>query len=290
MRAVREYAYAKVNLFLDCRRVREDGFHGVESVMHAVGLHDELTVTLGTGSGISLECQGGGYLPTDSRNLAYRAAELMLDRLGISGSVKITLKKNIPVSAGLAGGSTDAAAVLRALNRLLGRPMSRSGLLSLGAELGSDVPFCILGGTAFCEGRGEVVTPLPDLSLNFVVAKADERVCTKEAYALLDSHYNNFEDGSSPDSPVLRDGLLRFIRGGDAPGALFNVFEDAILPTVGGARTIKEKMLSLGAKYAMLSGSGPSVFGIFDTEQMAKAAEREISRMGFFASACKSAT
>ncbi len=290
MLSVTEPAFAKINLFLDVGRAREDGFHTVKSVMHAVSLCDEVTVTLDKNkSGILVKCLGDTRLPTDSRNLAFRAAELMLGRLGISVGVQITLKKNIPVSAGLAGGSTDAAATLRALNRLLARPMSRSALSTLGAELGSDVPFCLCGTTAMCEGRGEIVTPLPHKSFNLVVAKTSDTVSTKAAYALLDVYYDGFKSGSLPDAKQYLDELISYIKGGAMPERLYNAFEPAILPTLPRTAALRERIASLGARYCLMSGSGPSVFGIFDTEQGAAECARALCREGIFATACKSA-
>ncbi len=288
MLAVKEYAYAKINLFLGVRQAREDGFHELSSIMHATGLCDELTVSYDkSGSGIRLRIVGDAHLPCDGRNIACAAAELFMTTLGISGGVSITIKKNIPIAAGLAGGSADAAATLRALNRLLSRPLTQRALCDMGAVLGSDVPFCIVGGTALCEGRGERVTPLRHGSYYLVIAKSDERVSTKEAYARLDEYYMAHDEGDAGDTALAT--LLDEVKAGKAPSVLYNSFEAPILPTVPEAMRIKRTLYDCGARLALMSGSGPSVFGIFDTQSAASAAASALLSEGFFAVSCVSA-
>ena len=158
MTVVKEKAYAKINLYLDVVARRDDGFHDIRTVMHSVTLSDDVTVILDRrdkGTGLRMLVDGNRRLPRDSRNIAYEAARLFLERAAIDASIIIKLKKRIPVAAGLAGGSSDAAAVLRAMNKLFKRPLSDRALLEIAAGLGSDVPYCLLGGTALCEGRGE---------------------------------------------------------------------------------------------------------------------------------------
>ncbi len=284
MASVKEYAYAKVNLYLDVLAKREDGFHDVKTVMHTVSLSDEVTVTVkpGSTSRVTLFVVGHPKLPTDSRNLAVRAAELFLSSTLISAEVHIRLVKNIPVAAGLAGGSTDAAAVLRALNKAFRKPLTEKRLLALASELGSDVPYCLLGGTALCYGRGEIIERLPEkLRLNVVVAVADEYVSTPTAYAELDRIYADFTEPRSDDHDTAFDTVIRAAHTGSlADVKLFNVFEKAILPICSKAELIKNKMLELGASHALMSGSGPSVYGIFTDEASSRAAENYLREQG----------
>ena len=287
MRSIKEFAHAKINLYLSVTSKREDGFHGVDTVMHTVSLCDELTITL-AGNGkraVRLLVDGGKWLPTDGKNIAYAAAMLFMERAGINSEIHIKLVKRIPVAAGLAGGSADAAAVLRGMNRLFNRPLTEKVLLSLAAELGSDVPYCLLGGTALCTGRGEKITRLPDnLTLYTVIAVAGEHVSTPAAYAALDTLYSDF-DGSVPvDSGNSLSQLLDSVNNGVlAVDRLYNIFEGAVLPTCPGATAVKARLLDLGASYVMMSGSGPSVFALFDTKEEARAAAKDLSSDGITA-------
>ncbi|MBR2930967.1 MAG: 4-(cytidine 5'-diphospho)-2-C-methyl-D-erythritol kinase [Clostridia bacterium] len=285
MKAVKEQAYAKINLHLECRARREDGFHDIRTVMYSLSLADEITVTLHSTDkkSIRLTLGEGVRLPQDRRNLVYLAAELFLERMAIRADISIKLEKHIPVAAGLGGGSADAAATLRALNRLFGRPSTERMLLSMAAELGSDVPFCLLGGAALCEGRGERITRLSTAArLHTVVAVSDEHISTPAAYAALDAAYSDF-DGSVPfikDEEYGR--LMAYLSGeGELPHGLYNVFESVILPTCPGASAIRSQLFSLGAKAALMSGSGPSVFGIFESEAEALAARDALISSGY---------
>ena len=276
MVSVKEYAYAKVNLYLDVISKREDGFHSIKTVMHTVSLYDEVTVTVkpSHATRVTLTVEGHPKLPTDSRNLAVRAAELFLSSTLITAEVHIRLVKNIPVAAGLAGGSSDAAAVLRALNKAFKRPLAEKRLLQLAAELGSDVPYCVMGGTALCLGRGEIIERLPGkLQLNVVVAVADEYVSTPTAYAELDRIYGDFKEPRQDDSAASFGAILDSASiGAMSEAELFNIFENAILPICPKAENIKSTMLELGATHSLMSGSGPSVFGIFPSEASMNAA------------------
>ena len=276
MVSVKEYAYAKVNLYLDVISKRDDGFHAIRTVMHTVSLSDEVTVFVkpSSSSRVTLTVEGHPKLPTDSRNLALRAAELFLSSTLIKAEVHIRLVKNIPVAAGLAGGSSDAAAVLRALNKAFKRPLAEKRLLQLAAELGSDVPYCVLGGTALCLGRGEIIERLPEkLRLNVVVAVADEYVSTPTAYAELDRIYSDFKEPRTDAFSSSLDAILDSVSTGImSDEKLFNIFENAILPICSKAECIKAKMLELGATHSLMSGSGPSVFGIFPDEASMNAA------------------
>lgn len=284
MISIKEYAYAKINLYLDVLSKREDGFHDIKTVMHTVSLADEVTVTVRPSSKPSVRLTVVGYskLPTDSRNLAVKAAELFLQTTLICAEVNIRLLKRIPVSAGLAGGSTDAAAVLRALNKAFRRPLAEKRLLAISAELGSDVPYCLLGGTALCAGRGERIERLHEnLRLNIVVAVADEHVSTPMAYAELDRIYSDFKVDRHDDSASCHDAILASVKTGALPeNKLFNIFENVILPICFGAESIKKKMIELGATHSLMSGSGPSVFGIFRDKVSAESARDALIKSG----------
>ena len=292
MTAFKEKAYAKINLHLDVVSKREDGFHDIKTVMHSVSLYDAITVAVAPAREISIKLfvEGPGFLPTDSKNLAYRAASLFLERLGVGSDVKIKLVKKIPVSAGLAGGSSDAAAVLRALNRLYKRPFTTKALMKMGAELGSDVPYCIVGKTALCEGRGERVTKIDcSPSLNVVIAGSDERVSTPEAYGLLDREYNDFSDYNSDKNASLLEALILDLKEDrSVKEHLFNVFESSVLKRCPKSDKLKEMLVSLGAEASMMSGSGPAVFGIFKSEQEAKSAKEKLVELGYRAYYAKS--
>ena len=292
MTSVKEIAYAKINLHLDVLDRREDGFHSVRTVMQTVTLADEITVSVKPSRKreISLSLVGGGKLPTDSRNLAYKAAEMFLDATLIDASVDIRLNKRIPVAAGLAGGSSDAAATLRALNRLYKKPLSEKRLLSIAAGLGSDVPFCLLGGTALCLGRGEIIERLPSgLDLQLVVAIADEHVSTPVAYSRLDELYGNFAVSRNDDADEIFASLMASIDKRELETEkLFNIFENAVLPICSGAEDIKRRMIELGATHALMSGSGPSVFAIFENAQKAELAAEALKNAGYRAYTARS--
>lgn len=281
MNTVKELANAKINLYLDVVGRREDGFHDIKTVMHSVSLSDVLRISLVSHSTrsvrLSLVCDGV-HLPTDSKNLAVSAAELFLSRASINASVNIELVKNIPIAAGLAGGSSDAAAVLRGMNRLFGRVFTTDMLLKLALEIGSDVPYCLLGKTALCEGRGEIITKLPEPNpLHLVIAIGDERVSTPTAYKALDVMYSNFT------KPRDEGRYLRFasaLQKGSLSGS-YNIFEDVVLSECKKAEYLKERFLSLGAVSSLMSGSGPSVFGVFSDESSAKGVESLLRDEGF---------
>lgn len=271
MNAVKEFANAKINLFLDVTAIREDSFHEIKTVMHTVSLADEITViaTPSKKTEIKMFLFGDTRFPGDERNLAYRAAALFLDLAKISANIEIRLKKNIPIAAGLAGGSTDAAATLRAMNKLFGRVFSNSALLKMASELGSDVPYCLFGKTALCEGRGEIITRLnKSPSLNVLILNSGEYVKTPEAYSNLDKRYSDFGGERGQKAEALLSRQLESINSGSFDErTLYNIFEDAVLPLCPIATSLKERLLSLGAKGALMSGSGSSVFGIFEKEE-----------------------
>ena len=276
MRAVKEKANAKINLFLDVIALRDDGFHDIKTVMHSVSLCDEITVSYmpSAVTKIKMQLAGNRYLPIDEKNLAVRAARLYLEMAHKTALIEIKLDKRIPVAAGLAGGSSDAAATLRAMNRLFGKLFTERALFKMAAKLGSDVPYCLYGKTALCEGRGEIITKLPDtVRLNAVIAIANERVSTPTAYGSLDEMYSSFDGSISSLGDCYYAELLKSLESGSfANNALFNIFEGAVLPMCPKAAGIKKRMYELGATAALMSGSGPSVFGIFENEAKAKVA------------------
>ena len=284
MRAVRESAYAKINLHLDVISRRPDGFHDIKTVMHSVSLCDEVTVTASSApvTSVRMSVKGAKFLPTDEKNLAVRAAVLYLKSAGLTASIDIKLDKKIPVSAGLAGGSSDAAATLRAMNKLFGRIFSDKALYRMAAELGSDVPFCLYGKTALCEGRGEILTKLPDsLKLHFVIATAGEYVSTPAAYGELDKLYSDFDGSVSGNAQMAYESLMSSFESGTlTQSALYNIFEDAVLPNCPRAAKLKHLMSEMGAIATLMSGSGPSVYGVFSDEISASAAAEKLKKDG----------
>lgn len=266
-------APAKINLFLDVTGRRADGYHTLTGIMQSVSLCDSITLSLSYAAEdrIQLTCSDPA-LPTDRGNLAFRAAELFLARVRMDTaippvSVAIHIDKRIPYPAGLAGGSTDAAAVLRGLNHLSGAPLTVSQLESLGGRLGADVPFCVRGGTCITDGIGDLLTPCPALpDCDILVACAGEGVSTPEAYRALDAACGQFESGAyTPHTALLRAQLNALSAGAlaDIGACSFNLFESVILPQHSLAGTLLARLRASGALCARMSGSGPSVFGLF---------------------------
>ena len=256
--------------------LRDDGFHEIKTVMHSVMFGDEVTITVSPApqTTVKLNIIGNKFLPTDNKNLAVRAANLFLERIGLTADVSITLAKRIPVAAGLAGGSSDAAAVLRGMNKIYSRFFTVQALSEIAAELGSDVAYCLYGKTALCEGRGEKITKLAvSISESFVIAMANERVSTPQAYKALDEYYNAFDGSVETGGAQNYDELISaLLKGQISQNGVFNAFEAPIMKNCKGAAEIKKKMYELGAKCAAMSGSGPAVFGVFDSFEAAKEA------------------
>ncbi len=284
MNAVKEFAYAKINLYLDITEKRDDGFHELKTVMHTVSLADEITVCAEQTKGspqVRLTVRGADFLPTDSRNLAVRAAELFLTRLGICASVNIKLDKRIPVASGLAGGSSDAAAVLRALNRIFGKPFTDRAMLSMAGELGSDVPYCLIGRTALCTGRGEIMTRLPDpADCRFLIVRIPDHISTPAAYAALDGMYGDFKKPYEPPCSAERF-VASLMNGTLNVDEMYNIFESAVLPIVPSAQRALCLLNEFGAKRAMMSGSGPTVFGVFTDAESQDRAKRLMAEQGY---------
>ncbi len=273
MRAVKEKANAKINLYLDVIGKRDDGFHDIKTIMHSISLADEITVMYSPSDvqNIRISIKGNNFLPTDDKNLAYRAAKLYLDTADKNANIDIRLDKHIPIAAGLAGGSSDAAATLRAMNKIFNKMFSEKALFKMAEKLGSDVPYCLYGKTALCEGRGEIITKLPDvLKLNIVVAIANEHVSTPAAYSVLDSMYSSFDGSVETGGEKHFESLMQsLVNGKLCYNSIYNIFESAVLPKRPGANAIKNKLLEFGAQAALMSGSGPSIFGLFEDERTA---------------------
>ena len=279
-RTVKEMAYAKINLYLDVVSRRDDGFHEIESIMQSISLADELTFTLTPKKerSVKLEILGNDDLKNDESNLVLRAVRAYEGHQPINGRLEIVLKKQIPTEAGLGGGSADAAATLRALNRLADEPLDDIELYNMACELGSDVPFCLRGGTHICRGRGELLSPMCELkNLDLVIVNSGERVSTLGAYGELDRLYDSFKSERADDS---RKAAFESIKAGKCD-KLYNLFEEAVLPTCPLAKSAKDRILSLGASAALMSGSGATVFGLFENEQVAKNASDELKALGF---------
>ena len=266
METLKLNAYAKINLGLDVIGRLPNGYHEVKMIMQSVGICDELAFEKQP-SGITVTTDSGD-LPTDENNLIYRAAKLLLDTCAVKEGVRIHLTKRIPIAAGMAGGSTDAAATLKAVNQLFRFGKTKEELMELGVKIGADVPYCILGGTALAEGIGERLTPLPPMpNCHLLVAKPDINVSTKYVYTTLDAAPILFH----PDI----DGMTAAIFAGDLTGItakLGNVLETVTVPAHPIISKIKEKFLELGSDGVLMSGSGPTVFGIFSDKTAAEKA------------------
>ena len=261
-------AYAKLNLTLDVVGRRPDGYHDLRMVMQSVSLCDELTVETQPGEGVRVQTNLS-YLPGDRRNLAAVAAARFFEAAGGTRAVRIDIRKAIPVCAGMAGGSSDAAAVLRALNELTGAGLTGAELASIGEKIGSDVPYCVLGGTGLVEGRGErltAVSPLPPCHI--VVCKPPFPISTPELFGALCLR----KIRRRPDT----EGVLAALKAGDLTGVarrMYNVFEDVLtLRQERAVQEIKQTLIAQGALGACMSGTGPAVFGLFRTRDAAEKA------------------
>lgn len=273
MDQIKRKAYGKINLGLDVLRRRPDGYHDVKMIMQMVSVYDELIFEKVAGNEIKI-VTNKSELPLDENNLIYKAAKLILERLNSNQGLIITLEKNIPIAAGMAGGSTDAAATLLGLNELLEGNISLDELLSMGVKIGADVPYCILQGTALSEGIGEVLTPLPaPPACALLIGKPDISVSTKYVYENL--HVDALE--KHPDI----DGMRKAIEEQDLEGItsrMENVLETVTVlkyPIIG---QIKQIMIGEGAINALMSGSGPTVFGVFASKEQAEKAKKALEQ------------
>ena len=266
-------ALAKINLGLDVLRRREDGYHEVKMIMQTIGLHDDLEIRKTKTPGIQVKTNLY-YLPTNENNLVYNAAKLLMDEFQIQDGVSIQLKKRIPVAAGMAGGSSDGAAVLWGINQMYGLGLSMQALMERGVRLGADVPYCIQRGTALAEGIGEKLSVLPPMpKCTILIAKPGISVSTKFVYENL--HANDLKPEQHPDV----DSMIEAMRQKDLGllcSRMGNVLETVTIPAYPVINEIKRTMMDNGAIGSMMSGSGPTVFGIFDSPAAAKQAVKAV--------------
>lgn len=267
MNSITKKAYGKLNLSLDIVGKREDGYHLVRMIMQTVDLYDVITIERQPQPGISLTTNRPD-LPTNKDNLIFQAANLLLNEYTISEGVRIHLEKHIPIAAGMAGGSADCAATLTGINELFSLGLSKEELQKRAVTLGADVPYCILGGTALSEGIGEVLTPITNVPpCKILLVKPNIDVSTKWVYTTL--RWNELT--SHPDIDGMIDALNNHSLEG-VSNKMENVLETVTIPSYPVIKQIKDKMMELGAANAMMSGSGPTVFGLFPNEEKGKAA------------------
>ena len=265
------YAYAKINLSLDILGTLPNGYHEVRMIMQSLQLHDTITLNINNSTGITMTCSDAS-LPVDGHNLAYRAAAAFCETYHISDGITLHLEKKIPVAAGLAGGSSDAAAVLRGLNEMYGCPATAEELAALGVRLGADVPYCLMLGTALSEGIGERLTALPSApACHCLLVKPAAGASTKQIYTDYDALVQT-TDIRHPDT----DALLSALSESNYPAlvsGLCNVLEPVTMGLVPDIAVIKDTLHALGADGVLMSGSGPTVFALFSDPDTAKRAE-----------------
>ena len=275
MDSIRLKARAKINLGLDVLGKREDGYHEVRMVMQTIGIYDRLILTKIPEEEIRIT-SNLAFLPVNENNLIYKAIKLLKNEYHFPGGVSVDLNKFIPVAAGMAGGSTDAASTMFGVNRLFGLNLSMGKMMELGVRLGADVPYCVMRGTALAEGIGEKltrITPVPHMWI--LIAKPQINVSTRLVYEQLDM-------GGIQKHPDI-DGIIRAIEAQDVvriAQSMGNVLENVTVPLYPVIETIKQDMLSHGAINAMMSGSGPTVFGIFPDEQTTLACQAFLKKKG----------
>lgn len=275
MKEISVKALAKINLGLDVVRRREDGYHEVRMVMQTIHLFDRLQIARNNSGAITMSTNLS-FLPTNENNLVYKAAKLLKDEFEIKDGIDVKLHKHIPVAAGMAGGSTDAAAVLYGMNRIFDLGLSREELMQRGVKLGADVPYCVMRGTALAEGIGEKLTALPPMvKCPVLIAKPQISVSTKFVYENLKLN----QQTTHPDI----DRLVADIEAKDLHAIaadMGNVLESVTIPHYPIIAEIKEHMMEHGALNSMMSGSGPTVFGLFEDEDTAQAAYEAMKESG----------
>lgn len=273
MKELKLKAMAKINLGLDVLRKREDGYHDLRMIMQTIRLYDRVQLTVTEAPGIRVKTNLS-FLPVNEDNLVYRAANLLMEEFNIKKGLFINLEKHIPVAAGLAGGSSDAAAVLVGVNRIFKLGLSQQDLMERGVKLGADVPYCIMRGTALAEGIGEKLTTLPAPPACYVlIAKSKVHVSTKFVYGNLKAN----ELQEHPDI----DGQIEALKAGDLYGLaqrMGNVLETVTIPAYPVIEEIKNEMKRMGAVNAMMSGSGPTVFGLYDDKAKARKAYEKLKK------------
>ncbi len=266
-------AYGKINLGLDVLRRRDDGYHEVRMIMQTVGIYDRIDLIYKEEPGITVETNLY-YLPDNENNLVYKAAKLLMDEFHVQKGIHIKLRKFIPVAAGMAGGSSDAAAVLFGVNKMFSLGLTTEQLMERGVKIGADVPYCVMRGTALSEGIGEILTPLPmPPQCQVLIAKPGISVSTKFVYENL--HANDLKPEQHPDI----DGMIEAIKQKDLYGIadrFGNVLETVTIPAYPVIQEIKDLMMEHGAIGALMSGSGPTVFGLFTNPKAAAKAHEEM--------------
>ena len=282
-------AYAKINLFLDIESRREDGYHNIRSIMQSVDWYDVIKVSKNN-SDLSINITSDNKLiPTDSLNIVYKVTRAFLNKCDICSGINIHIEKNIPVSAGMAGGSSDGAAALKGLNKLFGEPLSIDELINLSKSIGADIPFSLVGGTKIVKGIGDIIEDCRNIPECYFVCAKDDSACvsTPNAYKVLDETYDNFNN-YTPDDRFNK--LIDSIYIGNIHGVcdnLFNIFEPVIKLKERSVSFIMDILTKNGAINSIMSGSGPSVFGIFDNIDSANKAVNELNESGINAKTCK---
>lgn len=263
-------AYAKINLSLDIVGVRKDGYHLLAMVMQAIELHDVVNLNL-KNEGIEISSNTCN-IPLDNRNLAYKAANLFKETFKIKEGIKIYIEKNIPIEAGLAGGSSDAAAVLRGLRDMFFPNLSNEELSKIGVRIGADVPYCIYGGTAFCEGIGEKITKLNPFKDHYLVlVKPNFGICTEEVYSKIDKREIISHPNTNEIIKAVNENNLKLLC-----ESMNNVLEIVTLQEISKLKDIKEELLQCGALGAQMTGSGPTIFGFFSCRDLAEKCYRKM--------------
>lgn len=282
-------AYGKINLYLDVLNRLENGYHNIESVMQSVSLCDIITLEISEvqGDNVIEISTSSGKIPNDKTNLVYKCAKKLLDFTKTEGKKCVfSIEKNIPVSAGMAGGSSDGAIAMKLLNEALGSPLSHQEMCSLGATIGADIPFCLTGGTCICEGIGDKITKIKPFKDVFIVSAIDNSsVSTPSAFAMLDEKY-----GTNCASSKELNKMVEAIENSSTStvsSLLFNKFENVIIPINQNVQKIKDILLENGAVGALMSGSGPSVFGIFMDEFSQKKAYDALKNCSINTFLCK---
>lgn len=258
-------AYAKVNLSLDVLKKRGDGYHDLRMVAQTVSLCDDIEIDLSDDRSVTAECNLS-YIPIDERNLAVAAAKLFFEKTGLSRGAHISITKRIPVCAGLGGGSSDAAAVLRGLNAMLDTRLSTVELCELAGLLGSDVPFCIDGGTQLMEGRGEILTPLAPLpECYIVICKPKAAMSTQTVFSWVNTRSIKYHPDNTGMIKALAEGKVS-----DVGRRMYNVLEDIVAKKTGDIPLIRGELLDGGATGACMTGSGTAVIGMFENHESAE--------------------
>lgn len=288
-RSIIEAAPAKINLYLDVVDRRADGYHNIISIMQSVDFSDIITIDTAPSGGIRVLCDNPA-LPLGRENTVYRAAEAFLGAAGLNCGLEINIEKNIPSPAGLGGGSSDGAATLRGLNKIFGRRFSHDALCRMGMRISADLPFCIRGGCARARGIGELLEPLPPLpDAYIVIACAGEGISTPAAYARLDGMYGGFAERRPGDGHYVLEAAAAAGDLAGVGGAAYNIFEECVLPYHREAAGIRSILAASGGAAALMSGSGPAVYGLFAGQAEAAGAASALRGAGYSPRVCRPA-